>query len=107
VTEKYLDFSFEKTNSAYMLFYERRTIEKQKKVELLSTPSCSSQDANRNLPSEDNSMENDTENKISTINELKVVKRRSLLSKDLEDWIWQDNRHYLEDRNIFEHTYFK
>jgi hypothetical protein len=34
-------------------------------------------------------------------------KRKSLLSKDLEDWIWQDNRHYLEDRNIFEHTYFK
>ena len=24
MTEKYLDFSFEKTNSAYMLFYERR-----------------------------------------------------------------------------------
>lgn len=34
-------------------------------------------------------------------------KRKSLLNKDLEDWIWQDNRHYLEDRNIFEHTYFK
>lgn len=25
VTEKYLDFSFEKTNSAYMLFYEWRS----------------------------------------------------------------------------------
>ena len=35
------------------------------------------------------------------------VKRKSLLNKELEDWIWQDNRHYLEDRNIFEHTYFK
>lgn len=107
MTEKYLDFSFEKTNSAYMLFYERRVIEKKKKVELLSTPSCSSQDNNRSV-SEENSMENDTENKIATINDQqKVVKRRSLLSKDLEDWIWQDNRHYLEDRNIFEHTYFK
>lgn len=34
-------------------------------------------------------------------------KRKSLLNKELEEWIWQDNRHYLEDRNIFEHTYFK
>lgn len=38
---------------------------------------------------------------------LTKAKRKSLLNKDLEDWIWQDNRHYLEDRNIFEHTYFK
>lgn len=29
------------------------------------------------------------------------------LSKELEDWIWQDNRQFLQDRNIFEHTYFK
>lgn len=35
------------------------------------------------------------------------TKRKSMLNSDLEDWIWQDNRHYLEDRNIFEHTYFK
>lgn len=33
--------------------------------------------------------------------------RKSLLNKELEKWIWEDNRHYLEDRNIFEHTYFK
>lgn len=31
----------------------------------------------------------------------------SFLSKELEEWIWQDNRHFLQDRNIFEHTYFK
>jgi ubiquitin carboxyl-terminal hydrolase 34 len=38
-----------------------------------------------------------------------VVKssHRSLLSKELEDWIWQDNRHFLQDKNVFEHTYFK
>lgn len=35
------------------------------------------------------------------------IRRKSILSKELEEWIWQDNRHYLEDRNIFEHTYFK
>ncbi|EAT35899.1 AAEL011975-PA, partial [Aedes aegypti] len=28
------------------------------------------------------------------------------LGKELEEWIWQDNRHFLQDRNIFEHTYF-
>ena len=38
---------------------------------------------------------------------LTKAKRKTLLNKDLEEWIWQDNRHYLEDRNIFEHTYFK
>lgn len=31
----------------------------------------------------------------------------SILSKELEDWIWQDNRHFLQDKNIFEHTYFR
>jgi len=29
------------------------------------------------------------------------------LSKELEDWIWQDNTQFLRDKNIFEHTYFK
>nr|CAI5854145.1 unnamed protein product [Callosobruchus analis] len=28
------------------------------------------------------------------------------LSKELEDWIWQDNMHFIQDKNIFEHTYF-
>lgn len=107
MTEKYLDFSFEKTNSAYMLFYERRAVNDKKKMELLSTPSCSTQDANKNHSDENISMEDEPENKISINDQQKVVKRRSLLSKELEDWIWQDNRHYLEDRNIFEHTYFK
>lgn len=82
-----------------MLFYERRLNEKKKDN---STPSCSTQD-NIKILSDENSIENNLENKINE----KVEKKRSLLSKDLEDWIWQDNRHYLEDRNIFEHTYFK
>lgn len=97
MTEKYLDFSFEKTNSAYMLFYERRASEKKEKNVLSNTPSCSSTQEN----------ENSLENSNSDEKLCKSVKKRSLLSKELEDWIWQDNRHYLEDRNIFEHTYFK
>ncbi|XP_052863668.1 ubiquitin carboxyl-terminal hydrolase puf [Anopheles cruzii] len=42
-------------------------------------------------------------NRISSTN--KRLRRRPL-SKELEEWIWQDNRHFLQDRNIFEHTYF-
>lgn len=90
-----------------MLLYERRAVNDKKKMELLSTPGCSTQDANKNHSDENISMEDEPENKISINDQQKVVKRRSLLSKELEDWIWQDNRHYLEDRNIFEHTYFK
>lgn len=36
-----------------------------------------------------------------------IAYTRPQLNKDLEDWIWQDNRQFLQDRNIFEHTYFK
>lgn len=32
---------------------------------------------------------------------------KTLLNKELEEWIWEDNRYFLQDRNIFEHTYFK
>lgn len=43
----------------------------------------------------------------STSKKSSKTTRKSLLNKELEKWIWEDNRHYLEDRNIFEHTYFK
>lgn len=181
VTEKYLDFSFEKTNSAYMLFYERRTDRDERDpMNAESGPSCvndasslntnnnnntcsrnnntsnmgdmgltqnntpaqspmleaiprslgkeasdGSASANETDPSSDlliktnlNRTNCDIEAKgnlvastaVSTSNSKSsatVSKRRSLLSKELEDWIWQDNKHFLQDRNIFEHTYFK
>ena len=28
------------------------------------------------------------------------------LSPDLEEWIWQDNRNFIQDNNIFDHNYF-
>ncbi|XP_061685121.1 ubiquitin carboxyl-terminal hydrolase 34 isoform X2 [Syngnathoides biaculeatus] len=65
VTDKFMDFSFEKTHSAYMLFYKR--------VEL----------------PEDNA-------KNFTFD----------VSPDLLEWIWHDNMQFLQDKNIFEHTYF-
>ncbi|XP_020817577.1 ubiquitin carboxyl-terminal hydrolase 34 [Drosophila serrata] len=212
VTEKYLDFSFEKTNSAYMLFYERRLPEhlQRRHSELLVTPTPSptveekseveeptkletsvtseskleedvkvdnededekdKMKKNEQSAKEDNQMEakpneedlqktespavgkseqNKLEKKGDTAEEKssemsqdddvekttancdnhkpsnnshnkasndpqpstsKAVQKlqlfRPLLNKELEDWIWQDNRQFLQDRNIFEHTYF-
>ncbi|XP_072031378.1 LOW QUALITY PROTEIN: ubiquitin carboxyl-terminal hydrolase 34-like [Amphiura filiformis] len=67
VTDKYMDFSFEKTHSAYMLFYQR----------------CEPGDTKPKVPQE------------QTVE----------LSKELAEWIWCDNMHYLRDRYIFDHNY--
>lgn len=190
VTEKYLDFSFEKTNSAYMLFYERRLPEhlQRRHSELLATPTPSPTNEEKpdtEEPVKIEGVSNMTVDEISTVeepakNEVQVAQKdkqkqneqenivkekeenseelektancdnvksnsnnnnnnknqkaqhtstskagggiiaenenggasklqqfRPLLSKELEDWIWQDNRQFLQDRNIFEHTYFK
>lgn len=164
VTEKYLDFSFEKTNSAYMLFYERRLPEhlKEKHAHLLASPpmTISSKmknetdegskekenvspiegkemkeapegkcDNNSKSPEEKATDKPTTETEIpststgstsSSSNVAAITPTssslankatdhfiRPQLSKELEDWIWQDNRQFLQDRNIFEHTYFK
>lgn len=97
-----------------MLFYERRaTREKNEqnnnKNLFANTPGCSTQTTIENQTDDDIPDENDISMKETNQQKLSndKLKKRSLLSKDLEDWIWQDNRHYLEDRNIFEHTYFK
>jgi ubiquitin carboxyl-terminal hydrolase 34 len=119
VTEKYLDFSFEKTNSAYMLFYERRakevsesksstsqaSNEVSKNEEAQASTSAQSDESKESMENDKSSKSNDDDHEMK---EKRIVrKKKSLLSKELEEWIWQDNRHYLEDRNIFEHTYFK
>lgn len=202
VTEKYLDFSFEKTNSAYMLFYERisshqsqnethsdqgssdenikiiddsceqascstttiplppppppppatapastnkmddfnrtnetfensviaSSIEKTIDEPIVTDPptdsmneelavehnKCdietkSSSDCNENA----NDKTTDANNKTVAIASTSSTKKtttttsRHLLNKELEEWIWEDNRFFLQDRNIFEHTYFK
>jgi len=86
-----MDFSFEKTNSAYMLFYERRIPSAAQLVPgegslVPSLPGGSSQRQHQSQA---------------------VPTQTFELSKELEDWIWQDNTHFLRDKNIFEHTYFK
>lgn len=82
-----MDFSFEKTNSAYMLFYERCPL--PVKVEGAECPSTTL----------------DTDFNVSPNSPVSNITFE--LSKELEDWIWQDNMHFIQDKNIFEHTYFK
>ncbi|ELU04220.1 hypothetical protein CAPTEDRAFT_219867 [Capitella teleta] len=88
VTDKFMDFSFEKTNSAYMLFYER--IEKSRGG-TQEEPSCSSsKESSDGRPSPTHDQQ----------------KFEIELSEELAEWIWQDNMQFLQDKNIFEHTYF-
>ncbi|KAG1678108.1 Ubiquitin carboxyl-terminal hydrolase 34 [Nymphon striatum] len=63
VSDKFMDFSLEKTNSAYMLFYER-------------------------IPAEQASSSKEMNAQSESI------------------WIWRDNMQFLQDKSIFEHTYF-
>lgn len=187
VTEKYLDFSFEKTNSAYMLFYERcpsngRSREDQRSqscsdVAIDEPQACCSSDiiaqpadatmnsvvtpplaspsasatTSTTLPPKIESPETESPADLAivhskcdidskcdincngrnspataattiaaTTEQSKIITSsasggsaaaltvtRNLLSKELEEWIWEDNRYFLQDRNIFEHTYFK
>ncbi|XP_046627893.1 ubiquitin carboxyl-terminal hydrolase 34 [Neodiprion virginianus] len=89
VTDKFMDFSFEKTNSAYMLFYEWCANPGDQHKDDEATVS-SLMDTPQSLQS------------LQQINNLPPLE----LNKELEDWIWQDNMHFLQDKNIFEHTYF-
>nr|XP_042908715.1 ubiquitin carboxyl-terminal hydrolase 34 [Parasteatoda tepidariorum] len=77
VTDKFMDFSFEKTNSAYMLFYERI------------------------IPNADN-YKPKFHNSEDNPNHLPQIE----LSPELAEWIWQDNMQFLQDKSLFEHTYF-
>uniref|UniRef100_A0A1I8I193 USP domain-containing protein n=1 Tax=Macrostomum lignano TaxID=282301 RepID=A0A1I8I193_9PLAT len=73
--DRFMDFSFERTNSAYMLFYEHVPQQPQQQQ-----PSCLSSLPRRRFNFE--------------------------LPPDLADAVWQDNKSYLQDRNIFNHMYF-
>ncbi len=87
VTEKYMDMNIEKTNSAYMLFYERV----DKTTEDEAGPSWK--------------READEEELIGTAAAAMAMSSSSL-SEELEEWIWQDNVNFIQDNNVFDHTYF-
>ena len=89
VTDKFLDLSIEKTNSAYMLFYER--------VSKVSSDTAG--------PSPESSSET-TVSEAESVPGLVTTAPLTQLSPDLEEWIWQDNRNFIQDNNIFDHTYF-
>ncbi|KAL6440116.1 hypothetical protein ACFW04_003021 [Cataglyphis niger] len=99
VTDKFMDFSFEKTNSAYMLFYEWCADPGEQTKEEEATVSS---------PIADNNADNNTGRSSSSLvrNNMNKQLPPLELNKELEDWIWQDNMHFLQDKNIFEHTYF-
>ncbi|XP_041969100.1 ubiquitin carboxyl-terminal hydrolase puf [Aricia agestis] len=90
VTDKFMDFSFEKTNSAYMLFYE------------LSPPP--------NKRGSDSGQQEEAQSSRAEESPSAAPERRetavAALPADLLAWIWDDNMHFLHDKNIFQHAYF-
>ncbi|XP_047514444.1 ubiquitin carboxyl-terminal hydrolase puf isoform X2 [Pieris napi] len=93
VTDKFMDFSFEKTNSAYMLFYE------------LSPP--------RNQRGSDSGQQEEAQSSTAEESPTSTIERRNSdaapeihLPPELLNWIWDDNMQFLHDKNIFQHSYF-
>ena len=78
-SDRFLDFQFEKTHSAYMLFYER-----------IDSPSSSSSMI--------------TTSSIPTLQLKDPIPYG--IPKDISDWIWEDNRRFVRDRHLFDHHYF-
>lgn len=115
-----------------MLFYERRVPDhiksrlqnasksKEDKIPVPSTSKESSIEMENIEPNSSNKCDIDSKNSFKSPSSPAIPStaaaaqnlpnfpiRRNLLNKSLEEWIWQDNRNFLQDRNIFEHTYFK
>ncbi|CAH0594132.1 unnamed protein product [Chrysodeixis includens] len=94
VTDKFMDFSFEKTNSAYMLFYEWSPPRSQRGSD------CGQQEEAQSSTAEEASPSPSVERRSSEANA--TVR----LPPDLLKWIWDDNMQFLHDKNIFQHAYF-
>lgn len=75
--DKFFDCSIEKTNSAYMLFYER-------------------------IDGDDIFDGNEKDAIVSKAHHQPLEE----ISKSLLDWIWEDNISFLRDQFIFDHHYF-
>ena len=90
VTDKFMDLSIEKTNSAYMLFYER--LPRRSHLESRAGPSFGG-------------IVGREEKDVAT--PMTPDKATFDLSNELETWIWQDNTNFIQDNNIFDHSYFK
>ena len=94
-TDKFMDLSIEKTNSAYMLFYERVDC-----LDIIEAGPSSSSGGTETCKIETRERDTDSMN----VNE--DFRTSFNLSEDLEEWIWKDNMNFIQDNNIFDHTYF-
>ena len=93
-TDKFMDLSIEKTNSAYMLFYER--------IELTNLNEAGPSSSGNIVIGNAENREKDKD----TSNANEEVRASFNLSENLEEWIWKDNMNFIQDNNIFDHTYF-
>ena len=100
-TDKFMDLSIEKTNSAYMLFYERVSYRDVNEPGP-SSSYCSSSETI--TTGEKNTSKLDGREDDTQI--MKKDRDSFNLSQDLEEWIWKDNMNFIQDNNIFDHTYF-
>ena len=47
------------------------------------------------------------ERAVEEVQEVKELRKYNVeLTLELNEWIWKDNMQFLQDQNIFEHTYF-
>ena len=102
VTDKFMDFSFEKTNSAYMLFYEWSG-----QGEQCSSAGSVDEPATQQEQGQSAAAASQPSTQVAVAARATSPHVQFELSKELEDWIWYDNRTFLRDKNIFEHHYFK
>ncbi|KAI5706705.1 hypothetical protein M8J75_010579 [Diaphorina citri] len=97
VNDKFMELNFEKTNSAYMLFYEWVGKEAGEQ----RGGGANGQRGGGAIKAEG----------AGSTSEMEVDPEPSSppfsLSPELEEWIWKDNMMFLQDKNIFEHTYFQ
>lgn len=85
MTDRVYEFNQPKTNSAYMLFYERIASNTN---EPSDEPSCSKTEP------EEKAQQQTSGHNVE-------------LSKELEEWIRKDNTQFIQDNNIFDHAYFE
>ncbi|CAF1004126.1 unnamed protein product, partial [Didymodactylos carnosus] len=94
--DRFLDFQFEKTHSAYMLFYERVD-------HVPSTMQVDSIAHGQQLQVQ----QIDTTNSSLTISTLLLKDNQTYsIPADIVEWIWEDNRRFVRDRHLFDHHYF-
>jgi hypothetical protein len=103
-----MDFCFEKTNSAYMLFYERGSSNPSNDTSLHQSVAVQVFYLNLFLALRYlYEMMFQSSTMADVIVEAKPIEAPSItLSPELQMWIWEDNMNFLHQKNIFQHAYF-